>query len=114
MTDTTENPARIRELNDEFRKTFEPGTGTVVMTRAVSQLPPETITEIVKGVKTFDAFTEDNDPNGEHDFGNFKLDDLTIWFKIDYYNRDMTAGSEDPSDPEQTMRVLTILFPEDY
>jgi hypothetical protein len=102
----------IRMLNDNFRTTMK--GGNVVMTRAVAELPTETLLAVMQGVRAFGDFSEDNDPNGEHDFGNFKVGDLTIWFKIDYYSKDMESGSEDPADPEKTTRVLTVLFPEDY
>lgn len=108
----TDKVANIRILNDRFRTTMK--GGKVVMTRAVSELPPETLLAVMQGVRSFSDFTEDNDPNGEHDFGNFKVGDLTIWFKIDYYDQTMDAGSEDPADPKKTTRVLTVLFPEDY
>lgn len=35
-------------------------------------------------------------------------------FKIDYYDLELEYGSEDPADPEQTVRVLTVMLPSDY
>ena len=34
--------------------------------------------------------------------------------KVEYYDADLTFGSEDPADAAITTRVLTILLPEDY
>lgn len=102
----------IRQLNDAFRTTFQ--GGRVVMTRAVADLSPDIQSRITARVKSYDAFDEASDPHGEHDFGLFDIDGETIFFKIDYYNADMTAGSEDPADPAQTTRVLTIMLASDY
>jgi Protein of unknown function (DUF3768) len=60
------------------------------------------------------VFIEDNDPHGEHDFGSFEIEGRKLFFKIDYYDKDMRFGSEDPSDPSKTARVLTLMLAEEY
>jgi hypothetical protein len=110
MTDRT--TARIAELNDLLRTTFI--TGKVLMTSGIRSLPEATQSCIVEAVQTFTAFTPDNDPHGEHDFGAVTIDGEKIFWKIDYYAPDMMHGSEDPSDPQQTRRVLTIMLAGEY
>ena len=101
---------KIQTLNDLARTTF---LGCRVMiTPGVQGM--EDLAAILMKVRTFDAFTEDNDPHGEHDFGSFRHDGETLFWKIDYYDRTMTAGSEDPSDSDVTTRVLTILLASEY
>ncbi len=109
MTDTTE---RIRQLNDAFRRTFS--GGTVLLTQGILSLPEDALGEVVDAILHFDAFTEDNDPRGEHDFGTLTIADARIFWKIDYYDPSMRWGSEDPADPSRTARVLTILLAEEY
>jgi hypothetical protein len=104
--------ARIRELNDAFRKTFS--GGKVVMTASVAELPDMVRATALLEVTRFDNFTADNDPHTEHDFGSFELVGRTFFFKIDCYDPNMEFGSEDPSDPAKTARVLTLMLAEDY
>jgi hypothetical protein len=106
--------ARIRELNDAFRKTLNPTLGKVLLSAGVSALPFEVGQLAINTTKTFDAFDQDNDPHGEHDFGNFELSGNRFFFKIDYYDASLEFGSEDPSDPSKTTRVLTIMLAEEY
>jgi len=65
-------------------------------------------------VATFSDFDKENDPYGEHDFGNFTLAGRKFFFKVDYYDSNMEFGSEDPADPSKTTRVLTIMLAEEY
>lgn len=105
--------ARIRDLNDAFR-TALCGHGEVFVTRGIAALPQDEQTEIMVRVHTFDAFTPDNDPHGEHDFGSFEHDGKTIFWKVDCYDRDMNYGSPDPADETVTTRVLTVMLAEEY
>ena len=102
----------IRELNDAFRSTFR--GGKVMMTAGVDGLPDCVKAEALVQVATFSEFTADNDPHEEHDFGSFNLVGRKFFWKIDYYDRSLRYGSEDPGDPERTMRVLTLMLAAEY
>jgi Protein of unknown function (DUF3768) len=103
---------RIRVLNDNFRSTFI--GGRVVMTAGVADLPMDVKARALIQVQRFASFNADNDPHGEHDFGCFEVAGEKFFWKIDYYDADMTFGSQDPGDPEKTMRVLTVMLAEEY
>jgi hypothetical protein len=79
----------------------------------VRELPLETVA-LLQAVRSFNDFTTDNDPRGEHDSGSVDLMGQTFFFKVDYYSPDMQGGSENPADPEQTTRVLTIMRADEY
>jgi hypothetical protein len=102
----------IRVLNDNFRATFI--GGRVVMTLAVNELPLDSRARLILAVQSFNAFTKDNDPHHEHDFGTVEVDGETYFFKLDYYSLDLRFGSEDPADPSKTTRVLTIMRADEY
>jgi len=105
---------RIRELNDAFRTSFDQKLGKAVLTSGVNSLPDDVRAMAIRKTATFDAFSPDNDPHSEHDFGNFEIAGRRFFFKIDYYDRNLEFGSEDPSDPEKTTRVLTLMLAEEY
>ena len=107
-----ERTERIRDLNDAFRRTFS--GGKVLMTCSVAELPDMVKATALQLAATFDQFTEDNDPQGEHDFGSFELVNRKFFWKIDYYDKELQFGSEDPADPEKTTRVLTLMLAQDY
>ena len=68
----------------------------------------------IRKVATFDDFTADNDPHGEHDFGSFDLAGDKFFWKIDYYDPTLEFGSDDPADPTKTTRVLTLMLAAEY
>jgi len=103
---------RIRALNDELRKNFS--QGHAVMTMGIATLGSEAVARIVKTVEVYEDFCHANDPHEEHDFGSFEVDGHTIFFKIDYYDKDLAYHSPDPSDPAVTKRVITIMLAEEY
>jgi len=112
MSEITVTAHRIRVLNDNFRSTFI--GGQIVMTAGVNELPLYAKAEVLLTVRAFSDFNEDNDPHGEHDFGSFECAGEKLFWKIDYYSLDCRFGSEDPSDPTKTTRVLTIMFADEY
>ncbi len=105
---------RIAELNDAFRKTLDPALGRMVLTAGVSALPSDVRAMAIRKVATFDAFSADNDPHGEHDFGSFNLAGDKFFFKLDYYGPSLEFGSDDPADAAKTTRVLTLMLAEEY
>ena len=104
--------SRIRDLNDLFRETFI--GGDVFASIGIRELGKTFLAAAIESVQYFDAFTSDNDPHNEHDFGSVAVDGQTVLWKIDYYGTDMTIGSPDPSDPSVTSRVLTIMLAREY
>jgi hypothetical protein len=105
---------RIADLNDTFRKSLVTG-GRTYMTAGVNAKGAEFVVEALTTLIAFNYFNEDNDPHGEHDFGSFELHGEKLFWKIDYYSTDdPDLGSEDPSDPAKTERVLIVMLAEEY
>ena len=113
--------AEIAAQNDAFRKsimffndTKDTPKGQFVMTRGVMALGPDARLAATRAVAAFEAFTADNDPYGYHEFGSVEVFGTAIWFKIDLYDLNYKYGAPEPSDIEQTRRVLTLLLPSEY
>ncbi len=103
---------RITTLNDALRTTCF--GGTVMFTEGVRRYGPLFLTEIIEAIRTFDDFSDDNDPYSEHDFGKLDLAGRTLFWKIDHYDRNLEFASPDPADPKVTQRVLTVMLAEEY
>jgi len=105
---------KIALLNDEARKGMLPGSTKVLLTRTVAALPEDLLLRLRRDVAECDAFTEDNDPYREHDFGSIELEGERYFWKIDYFDRSLRFGAEDPTDTTETTRVLTIMHASEY
>lgn len=122
---TRREPAHheIGRLNDWLRANLtSPGSNRVVMTAGIAELIGDVAlfrgfrkrAELLRTVRDFDAFDLDNDPHGHRDLGMFQFEEVSCLWKIDYYDRDLAFGSDDPADPFKTVRVLTILRADEY
>ena len=124
-----EQTARIARLNDLARRAMGVAS-TVVATVGFRSLPDADQSCVRELIETFDAFDEDNDPHGERDFGTiYQLADgrwtterprlrederERVFWKLDYYDRQMQFASDDAANPTITRRVLTIMLSDEY
>ena len=104
--------AQIAALNDHARQTFT--DCRVCITPGIQALGDEMLHTILLAVQQYDSFTPDNDPYEEHDFAKIEISEHVIFWKIDYYDVDLSMHSPDPSDPSVTARVLTVMLAEEY
>jgi hypothetical protein len=107
-----DDAAKIAILNDLARRSFM--ECRVVITQGIQSLGDVATAEILAAVQSFDAFTADNDPYGEHDFGKITYLGFDVFWKWDYYDLDLSMHSPDPTDTTVTARVLTIMLAEEY
>lgn len=103
---------KVRAQNDHFRKT---GVGGLeVITQGIQEMGITTVAIIRRMVADYDKWEEGNDPYQEHDFGTIAFRRQQIFWKIDYYDADLKEASPNPSDPDVTTRVLTIMLAREY
>lgn len=125
MTTEQQTAAAIAADNDLFRRALidpiaafdrqDRGIeGEALFTQGIFELGVEAQPLVIGAVAAFDCFTEDNDPNGEHDFGAIDFQGAKLFWKIDLYNSTLSAGSENPLDLAQTRRVLTVMLASEY
>ena len=124
-----EQTARIARLNDLARRAMGVAC-TAVATAGFRSLPESDQSRVRELIETYDAFDDDNDPHGERDFGTiYQLGDgrwtterprardderERVFWKFDYYDRDLQFGSEDAANPAVTRRMLTIMLADEY
>lgn len=115
----------IAHQNDLFRRFHMPPDGAknckeagilgrFFFTDGVSHKGLEFQLEVIAAIGKFCAFDEGNNPHAERDFGQVKVLDTHVFWKLDYYNLDFSAGSEEPENPLVTRRVLTLMLPSEY
>ncbi|GJE78441.1 DUF3768 domain-containing protein [Methylorubrum suomiense] len=104
--------AAIRRLNDALRSQLT--GGRLMLTPGVSQLAPLDRLAVLNLMREFSAFTPDNDPHGEHDFGSVEHKGTRYFWKIDYYDLQLAMHSPDAANPAVTVRVLTLMRADEY
>lgn len=117
MSYDEETTLKIAKLNDDFRSNpFTPELGRFYCTQGIVDIPDKARVEAIKQLVRFDAFTEDNDPYGWHDFGSIEIDGIEkIFWKIDIFaDHTLTYGAEAPEDPKGSYRVLTLMLASEY
>ncbi len=108
--DTNTRRDRIRELNDNARRLLI--GARVYVTRGIAALPVDDQALIFSRVCSFNQFTPENDPYGEHDFGAFDHNGVHIFWKIDcLYEESEVKGAD--GQPAIT-RVLTIMLADEW
>jgi len=118
---TLEYSRKVADLNDQLRKDMFTGNmlkkenlkNKIVLTPGIAGLNLIDKEKIFFSVKYYGNFTKNNNPWGEKDFGSFNFKKETFNWKIDYYDNDMKYHSPDKSDPDKTVRVLTIMKAEE-
>lgn len=110
---------QIALLNDRVRLGLDPRARIVVTRNCLDQLaaaPGAPEESLVLQAKLFAAFRDCTfgEDSPERDFAAITFLGRKVWLKIDYFAPGLEFGSEDPADPAQTVRVMTILLPEDY
>lgn len=96
----------ISMLNDQFRKS----SLGVTLTCGVQGV--EDLNGLMRAVREFDDFNEDNDPHCEHDFGRIDWKGDKVFWKIDYYNKTLD-GWADPLTKE-CHRIMTVMLADEY
>jgi hypothetical protein len=102
----TEQVTQIAKLNDAFRR------GGFGVTITVGARALDDVEGLLRAVREYDKFTEDNDPYGEHDFGSIAWQGLKVFWKLDYYDRQLQYGEHPLS--RNCQRILTVMLADEY
>jgi hypothetical protein len=65
------------------------------MTSGINALPIVVKSCIMEKVRAFDAFSPDNHPHHEHDFGSLEEGGHKVFFKVDLYEDPEVKGGDD-------------------
>lgn len=114
----TDRSSRIAALNDLCRQGLDSEARIVVTASCLAALAGagglddelSAQVELLAAVRLHRFTLEDG---ADRRRGEVLVRGRIIRFVIDYYDRSLEWGSEDPADPDVTTRVMTILLPED-
>ena len=113
----TDQLARIAALNDRVRQGLDPTARIVITAACAAALARDDAAASLRAqgelLMAIDACAFAAEERAERRRGEVMFAGRPIRFAIDYYDRALAWGSEDPADPEVTTRVMTIMLPED-
>jgi len=104
-------------LNDWARLRFLAGLPQphrLMATQGVQALSEEDQREVIRMVLEFQDFNEDNDPYGDHDLCVINYKGIKYYGKMDHYDLKLEFHSDDSSDDQKTIRVLTVMEVSEY
>lgn len=111
------NPTWIAAQNDAFRTSLGHDRtipGQIMFTHGINDKGSKFGKAALMAVQNFNAFTEDNDPHRERDFGAIEIEGETVFWKIDLYDADLKFYTPEPANPAVTRRVLTVMLASEY
>lgn len=119
MTTMAQPRTRLRELNDACRTGHDPTARmTVTATCLAAISPADNPLGRALGMSILQSalrgFTFPPGDRSDRDMGWLTIGDTRVMWKIDYYDAALKWGSEDPTDPARTTRVLTAMLLQDY
>lgn len=119
MIDPGVRSSHIAVLNDRARHERDHTAKLVITRNCLATLAGDgsSVAELAAQIRIFSALSEWKPPEGDRsecDLSYLQIDGLNLMFKVDYYAPGLKWGSEDPSDPQQTIRVITVMLPSDY
>ena len=114
----TDQLSRSATLNDRVRQGLDPAARIVITAACAAALaegsdPVATLRAHGELLMAIDRCDFAPDERYERRRGEVSFRGRPIRFAIDYYDRSLEWGSEDPGDPDVTTRVMTIMLPED-
>jgi len=109
----------VGRANNRFRADAllgNPGHHRILASAGVNAMGPEAVQGILLLVLSFKDkdFRESFDPWGDRDFISVEYRGQTFFAKIDTYDPSMEFMSPDPADDLVTVRVLTVMLPDEY
>lgn len=91
MEQETISSAELAALNDDLRKKIPnvQQPHLFLITDGVMSLPPEKLSSLIEMVRSFDSFSAEIDPRGEHDLAVVVLDQVKYYAKFDYFDEQL-------------------------
>lgn len=108
-------PIRTCDLDDQLNKYLF--KGSAYLTAGVAALGKENIERIIRTIAIYQEFCDANSSwAGERNLGMIDATGtgLTVFWKVEYFDKDRRFVSSDPDNPDETEKVLTIMLAREF